>query len=628
MASTTDTNAPSGKYEKYLEDRIAETSQQVKWVELLSFFLFLTLFVLGTLFVLCLVDAWILELHVWMRWSALLLLASGSLLLAIFKAIPFLRHRINPLYAARKLEEGRPELKNSVINYLTTRAGNSRKSALAIYQKMSQRAATDVASIPQDVTVDRSRMIFAGYALAAVVAVFGLYKVLSPKDPFQTIGRVLVPSSEWMAPSRVSISELSPGNAQRYFGEQVEISARIRGLADSESGWVMITSDDGRRKDFGIRLIFDEESGLHRASLGGEKGLQESFSYRIEAGDAYTLTHRIDLRTCPTVFVESVEYQPPDYTGIPGQRVESPSGISNVEGTLVRVTVRANLAMETAYLELFRTVPGGNDDPARETENGDSETRPEKSKSVRLELGDDNTASGEFLLELNERRTGPRFTHYQAVFTSVDGDRSQNPTLSDLEVIPDLSPEVEVLLPEEKIVQIPSNQLEKISVSAVDPDYGLTSIRLVVENRGNRLLEESLFQSDDALGARGRQTGSFEFRPDRYGLKEGDEVIWFVRAEDNRAAGRSQVPDPNRKRTENYKFLITPPLDAGKQENAGEEKGDPANPNPERENQLFQKGVFSRTAFGLRSGHRARTSGPGRAITAANRGDPRDPAAV
>ena len=120
MASTTETNAPSGKYEKYLEDRIAETSQQVKWVELLSFFLFLTLFVLGTLFVLCLVDAWILELHVWMRWSALLLLASGSLLLAIFKAIPFLRHRINPLYAARKLEEGRPELKNSVINYLTT----------------------------------------------------------------------------------------------------------------------------------------------------------------------------------------------------------------------------------------------------------------------------------------------------------------------------------------------------------------------------------------------------------------------------------------------------------------------------------------------------------------------------
>ena len=46
---------------------------------MLSFFLMLAVFVLGALFTLCLVDAWVMELSVAMRWVALMILGLGSL---------------------------------------------------------------------------------------------------------------------------------------------------------------------------------------------------------------------------------------------------------------------------------------------------------------------------------------------------------------------------------------------------------------------------------------------------------------------------------------------------------------------------------------------------------------------
>ncbi|MEC9094903.1 MAG: hypothetical protein VX438_19500, partial [Planctomycetota bacterium] len=231
MASSTNTRAQNpDKYDKYLDERITQTATQVKWVELLSFFLTVAIFVLGVLFLLCVLDAWVLELRVWMRWSALVLLTFGSLVYSLYRILPFCLHRVNPLYAAKRLEQGRPELKNSVINYLTTESNRTRTSDRLIRQKMSQKAAYDVANIPVDVTVDRSQMIVAGYVLSAIVAVFALYKMLSPKDPFQTISRVILPASDMMSPARVKIFDLSPGDDQKYFGETVIISAKIKGL--------------------------------------------------------------------------------------------------------------------------------------------------------------------------------------------------------------------------------------------------------------------------------------------------------------------------------------------------------------------------------------------------------------
>ena len=57
--------------------------------------------------------------------------------------------------------------------------------------------------MPVEATVDRSRLIRAGYVLCAVMALFAAYKIFSPKDPFQTIARVALP---WADPKTMRSS--------------------------------------------------------------------------------------------------------------------------------------------------------------------------------------------------------------------------------------------------------------------------------------------------------------------------------------------------------------------------------------------------------------------------------------
>ena len=81
--------------------------------------------------------------------------------------------------------------------------------------------------MPVEATVDRSRLIHAGYVLCGVMALFAAYKILSPKDPFQTVARVLAPWADIARPSRVQISDVQPGNAEVYHGQTVNVSALV-----------------------------------------------------------------------------------------------------------------------------------------------------------------------------------------------------------------------------------------------------------------------------------------------------------------------------------------------------------------------------------------------------------------
>lgn len=598
MASSTNSSSTApDKYDQYLKERLAQTISQVKWVELLSFFLTLAVFVLGALFVLCLIDAWVVELNIWARWGALTVLAAGVIGFSIYKALPFLLWRVNPRYAAKKLEEGRPELKNSVINYLTTVDEQGGQIDPSVLKKLSQSAARDVANIPLDVTVDRSPMILAGYALAGVVALFAIYKVVSPKDPFQTIGRVILPSADLMAPARVKISDVKPGDEQKFFGESVEISARIRGLKDGEFPRLLVTSESGTQKDQPVTMIQEPDSDRFKVEIGQQGGLRESFVYQIQAGDATTVKYQIDVRTCPTVFLEKVEYSPPAYTGISPRTEMSPNLVSAVEGTVAKLWVRTNLPIETAYLKLYSISTENNDgQESPDAVNPDSQnfdsSKLTTAKSIKLEVVDDSQAFAELPLLLNGKRTQTRYSHFQVVFTAEDGSKSENENLTRIEVIRDLSPEIEVIAPVEKVIEIPQDRSERIEVSAVDPDHGLTAVTIIAEQKGNRLFEKSVFKSPSPLGIKGNQVGGFEFRPSEYGLSDGDEIVWFGQAEDNRALGDEQTLVPNRTRTENYKFVITAPLknpsDSRNDEDPKKEK-DPENPDKNQDPNPDQK---------------------------------------
>jgi len=74
---------------------------------------------------------------------------------------PLLVRAINPEYAARTIEEATPTLKNSLINFLMLRHERSSLREI-VYQAVERQAAQDIAAVPVEAAVDRSRLIHAG----------------------------------------------------------------------------------------------------------------------------------------------------------------------------------------------------------------------------------------------------------------------------------------------------------------------------------------------------------------------------------------------------------------------------------------------------------------------------------
>jgi collagen type III alpha len=82
--------------------------------------------------------------------------------------------------------------------------------------------------------------------LCGIMAVIAAYKILSPKDPFQTAARVLVPWADIARPSRVQIAEVQPGSTEVYYGQTVPISATLRGVREGDAVNVLYTTADGQ----------------------------------------------------------------------------------------------------------------------------------------------------------------------------------------------------------------------------------------------------------------------------------------------------------------------------------------------------------------------------------------------
>ena len=152
---------------------------------------------------------------------------------------------INPVYAARAIEQGSPSLKNSLINLLFFRERRAGISD-AVYRTLEEQAAQRLTRVPVETSVDRSLLIRLGYVLVGVVALAGLYKVFSPKDPIVSAERILLPWADIVPASRVTIAAVTPGSVTVSRGEFVDVSAEVHGLGDDDAMVLRYTTDDGQ----------------------------------------------------------------------------------------------------------------------------------------------------------------------------------------------------------------------------------------------------------------------------------------------------------------------------------------------------------------------------------------------
>ncbi len=517
------------RVEAFIDQRLRHTRRQVKGVDIADALLTLGIGGLVYLLAAAVIDHWVVVggLGFWGRLLLFLgMLATGGAF-AVRYLLPPLLHRINPLFAAHTIEQNRPALKNSLINFLMLR-GHRQEVAPSVYREVEHQAASHLAAVPVETEVDRTHVIRRGYVLAGVFGVFCLYLVLSPKNPLTSAARVIWPWADRAAPTRVTIENLTPGDVVEFRGEQLEVSARFEGLDDDESVLLYYTTADGQSVDQAITMQRPEDSQRYQCKLPpGELGLQQDLQYYLRAGDCITRRFAVKVRVAPAILVEKIEYDYPDYTGIPNRVVLGQGDIRAIEGTKVTIHATANGLIASARIDL-------NCDGGRE---------------LKMKV-DDQSATGRFTLRLAEDDpTRGEYDSYQLRLTDPSGNSNRRPVRHWIDVVPDLPPEVEIVEPKQEEVRLAQDEELAIRVRAEDPDFALGRVALKAEKAGRRLPIRPLLD--------GEQEDPFEvtymLRPERLGLKPGDRVVYWVEAEDNKQ------PRPGRAETSGQWITIIGP---------------------------------------------------------------------
>lgn len=517
--------------EQFIEGQLRKTSNGVKLVDLAFALMLLVAATLGFFGLMALLDHWVVPggLSTWARAACFVFFFGGAIAYVALRVVPILLGRINPVYAAYTIEHSAPALKNSLLNFLLFRSRQRGEVSEPVYQALEQQAAAKLSKVPVELAVDRSKILYVGYVLMALAVVCALYKVLSPKDPIVTAQRVLLPWADILPPSRVKIEEIKPGSASAVRGEVVQVSARIKGLGAQEAVQLVYTTDDGQAVDRALPMVAADGGDVFTCGLPeSEAGLQEALTYRIEAGDAVSHLHRIDVITAPTIALKTVFLQFPEYTKLLDRRYVRDGNLRAIEGTKVSLRVETNTEIKTAWVDF------------------------ENDKQRDLEMTHKGTEAWvTFALEMDAERRAAKHSSYSLRFTNTEGRSNHDPVEYRIEVKPDLAPEIAFLQPEpsERETEVPLDGLLTIETSSLDPDFALAKVELHGKVGEKEVFLRPLLEKLHS----GQFVTKYELSPKAEKLKAGDVVDYWAVAIDNK------TPDPNRTQTELYRFKVTVP---------------------------------------------------------------------
>ncbi|MDO4558211.1 MAG: hypothetical protein Q4C47_04535, partial [Planctomycetia bacterium] len=562
-----------------LEEKIGRMGRELRASDLAAGVLRTILGVLVLLFVATLLEHWTpLGAGRWssvIRWLVSLLVwgVGGSLIL--LQIVRIVRARVNPVYAAALIEEAEPDLKNSLINWVYLRRGKTSDAiGRNVFQSLEMRTARTLVNTTETVVIDRAPLIRLGMALGVLLTILCGYILFSPKNPFVTFARILVPWADIEAPTRVNIGNPEPGDTECAIGEWVTVTAEIHGLHDGESPEVRISTPDGRIQNEPIPMKYREDTAFRwEATVPRDtEGAQQSFDYRIVAGDAQSPTYHVAMRVPFTAQVEAVTYEYPDFTRMVNERMVGGGNLIAPEGTRVSLEVAANRELAGVSLE-----PEGLG-----------------AQPITMTVPEENpkTAIGTWVLESDpERPDRPKYVAYRLRAMDTEGNRLKTPPRYRIQLVPNRLPQIRFNNPPENGMAISVHEVVPLEIEAEDPDHGLRRVTITFMKGNDVSVERTVCErapesigpdvpediEDIIDGENTTEPGktvkrTVQFRGDQTGwkLEPGDRVeyqasVWDLRASDHglpvMTETRSftiQEPGVNEKTGRNGESQVTP----------------------------------------------------------------------
>ena len=535
------------EYEEYVDFQLEKTRSIVKRTDILTTLTTLAVAVIAYLFVFVVFDQWIIAGGFSYTARVLLLslvtaVVTGTLVLRVL--FPLLK-QVHPLYAARVIERSDPQLKSNLVNFVDVKMSNA-ESAPVVLKSMQKRAAVELSHIDVEEAVDHRPLLRVAYALLAVVIIAAVYIVWSPKDPFASVRRALLPTSPIEVATETTISDVNPdGDSAVPARTVVTIEAEVRGK-DANHAQVLYTTHDHKYVDQIVEMRrIDENLTRFRGVLNGEngRGLLQSLTYRIVAGDAHTRDYVVNVIQPPGARIDEVHYAFPTYMQLE-EKTTSVGDIDGWEGAVVTVKATANVPIKTAMIVL-----------------SDTEDVHAKGEETMMQIADGTRLSASWKLEFRSDGTSARFYHIDV--KTDKGEVDPDPTVFTFRIRPDQRPEAALLAPAGDLT-MPANGTIPLVIQASDPDFQLRSVTLKAERNGEAFLDQRLFEERE-LGQSFR--GTHDFRLDPLRLTPGESFLFWIEVKDNKQ------PTANRANTPRIKVDIGKPVTTAEaQKQLAEEK--------------------------------------------------------
>jgi collagen type III alpha len=520
-------------FDEYIDIQLRKTGSTIKTTDVMTavvgILTLVTLYLL--LFVIC--DHWIVPggFGPVSRGIMLAIVGSAACAWLVLKVIVPWRRRVSVLYAASTIEKASPALKSSLLN-LVDMSRSGHEVSPEIYQSIERRAALALTHVDVNESVDRRSLLRLSNALLAVVVLFCLYWIFSPKNPATSLWRAIVPSADTGVATRTEIFNVHPGDKDVLARSQLEVSADIRGELPAQT-FLYFTTADRKFVDERVEMRLENESTRKfRCVLTGDNGggILQNMTYRIVAGDAATPEYKIRVIQPPAATIESIRLEAPEYTRREPV-LQTTGAIDALEGTQVTLKARANMPVRSpASLQFF-----------------DDETASKRAEEIPIRVTDGTRLEVNWKLEIRSDGTYP---HYYRIFcTSTAGESDPSPSLYSLDIRRDQSPEITLVDPKTDL-ELPANAIVPLVIEARDPDFALRYIDLNIEKDGSPVNGPTIYS--DRNDQQFKTTYKWSLRD--YHFRPKETVTYWLQAKDNRQ------PIANATRTPKLRIRIIDPI--------------------------------------------------------------------
>ncbi len=481
---------------------------------------------LGTIVAFVLIDHWVWPFNDFLRYAVWLVLVGGSLFWLIVRVAPYIRRSINPEYAAKRIEDTIPEMKDGLISWL--QLASHEATPRGVLNAVGRYVAKQLHGQEVANVIDQFASMKLAAMLFGLILISAIYLAVSPKSGIATIGRLIMPWANIAPATRVQILNLLPGDATVTEGSNLRVSIQVRGWHRGDTAKICFATDDGQSVDKTVTMHSEIEGLTYFADLGKNfGGLVQPMHYFVEAGDAKAGPFAIKIQAVPLVLLEQVEYIYPAYTRLAPRVTEGDGRIEAPEGTRITVLARSNQPIKKSRIEFDR--------------------KPEKDASFRVTTVDDvvienQSITARMLLELDAAKSNPTLLNYRIRSENELGEENAEPVVYPIKVIPDLAPEVQLASDLKDLIELPANQKLDLEVRASDPDFGLVRLAIAGSINNQNVIAKELFRNQAGVNA--QVTEIYSLDPQSLRLRPGMQVEIVVTAEDNRCAVGSEQPEP------------------------------------------------------------------------------------